>query len=459
MRRFLVVDAVALTPALLRSGVMPRLSAWAETRRLAPLAPSLPAVTCTGHADLLCGAPPRVHGAVGNGWYFRDLAEVWLWRQSAALLQAPTIFDRWREAAPAARTAQLFWWWNLPSRADLSLTPRPTYWADGRKGPDVHSWPPELRRRLRRRLGDFPLFQFWGPGAGIRSTRWIVDAVLDVLAEERPALTLAYLPHLDYDLQRFGPEGPEARRAAAELDAELARLLARADADGIETIVLSGYGIEPVARAAFPNRALREAGLLAVHPAANGALLDPGRSRAFAVCDHQCAHVYVAAPADRPAVRALLAGLEGVAEVLEGAELAARGLDHPRSGELFLLAAPGWWFAYPYWAGDDAEPDFARTVDIHRKPGYDPCELFLDPARPLLKARLALKLLAKAAGFRTVFDVVPLDPGLVRGSHGRPPASPERGPLWLGPAELLPSGAEPLPAWRALERVTPAESP
>lgn len=454
MRHILVLDVVALTPKLLGGGAMPRLAAFAAARVLRPLAPSLPAVTCTAQADMLCGVTPAVHGAVANGWYFRDLAEVWLWRQSANLLQAPTVLERWRAHHPGSPTAQLFWWWNLPSRADVSVTPRPAYWADGRKTPDFHAHPPALRERLRRRLGEFPLFRFWGPGAGLESTRWIVDATLDVLREERPGLTLSYLPHLDYDLQRHGPDGAAARAAAAAVDREVGRLLDHAAGAGIEVVVVSEYGIEAVSRAAWPNRALREAGLLAVHPAANGALLDPGRSRAFAVCDHQCAQVYVADPADLAAARALLEGLDGVERVLGRREMEERGIGHERAGELLLVARPGWWFAYPYWSDGDREPDFARTVDIHRKPGYDPCELFLDPARPFLKARLAAKLLARRLGFRNVLDVVPLDPTLVRGSHGRPPSDPASGPLWIGPVTLLPDPDAPiLPAWRALERL------
>ncbi|HEX9794506.1 MAG TPA: alkaline phosphatase family protein, partial [Planctomycetota bacterium] len=383
------------------------------------------------------------HGAVANGWYFDDLAEVWLWRQSANLLQAPTIFERWRAAHPGSPSAQIFWWWNLPSRADLAVTPRPTYWADGRKGPDVHAFPPALRARLDERLGDFPLFQFWGPVAGIAATRWIVSATLDVLQTDRPGLTLAYLPHLDYDLQRFGPAGPHALAAATAVDAEAGRLLDHAHAEGIDVVVVSEYGIEPVAQAAFPNRALRRAGLLQVHAARNGALLDPGNSCAFAVCDHQCAHVYMADAADLPRVRTLLEGLDGVEQVLDRTAMAALGLDHPRSGALFAIAAPGWWLAYPYWDGADREPDFARTVDIHRKPGYDPCELFFDPDKALLKPRLALKLLGKKLGFRTKMDVVPLDTALVKGSHGRAPSSPDDAPVWIGSADLAPPGAQP----------------
>ncbi len=450
MRRVLVLNLVGLTPSLVHSGAMPAVAAHARRHGLRPLQPDLPAVTCTVQASMLMGASPRVHGAVANGWYFRDLAEVWLWRQSVGLIdqagRLPSVFTRWRAAHPESPSAQLFWWWNLPSHADLSLTPRPTYWADGRKGPDVHAQPLQLRERLRQELGDFPLFEFWGPRAGIASTRWIAAAALNVLRTERPGLTLVYLPHLDYDLQRYGPHGPEARRAAAELDAEAGKLLAWAESEDADALIVSEYGIEAATGAAFPNRALRAAGLLQIHPARNGALLDPGNSRAFAVCDHQCAHVYVRDPADLPRTRALLAALDGVERVFGGDELAALGLDHPRSGELFLLAAPGRWFAYPYWDPErDQEPDFARTVDIHRKPGYDPCELLLDPTRPWLRARLGAKLLAKRLGFRTRFDPVPLDAGLVRGTHGRPPARSEEGPVWIGPERLAP-GPEPVVA-------------
>lgn len=462
MRRILVLNVVGLTPSLLASGAMPALAAHARKHGLRALRPSLPAVTCTVQASMLFGAPPSATGAVGNGWYFRELAEVWLWRQSVGLVDGggrlPSVFTRWRRAHPDSASAQLFWWWNLPSHADLSLTPRPTYWADGRKGPDVHAHPVALRARLRERCGDFPLFEFWGPRAGIASTRWIADAALETLRVERPGLALVYLPHLDYDLQRFGPAGPEALRAAGEVDAEAARLLAWAEAEDADMIVLSEYGITAARGAVEPNRALRREGLLAVHPAQNGALLDPGNSRAFAVCDHQCAHVYVRDAQDRPRVRALLAALDGVERVCAGAELAALGLAHPRSGEFFLIAAPGRWFAYPYWLPElgDAEPDFARTVDIHRKPGYDPCELILDPARPLLKARLGAKLLAKKLGFRTRFDPVPLDASLVRGTHGRAPDDPREGPVWIGPARLAPGDAAVLSAEQALAGIAPA---
>ncbi|KAA3604268.1 MAG: alkaline phosphatase family protein [Planctomycetota bacterium] len=438
MNRYLLLNVVGLTESLMQSGAMPQLQAFAEKRAVRRLQPDLPAVTLTSQASMLTGKAPSDHGIVGNGWYFRNLAEVWLWRQSCHLLQASTILERWRQERPDDASANLFWWFNLPSQADLSLTPRPTYWADGRKGPDVHSGPPALGRELQAKLGDFPLFQFWGPGAAIASSRWIADAAVEVLQSRQPGLCLVYLPHLDYDLQRFGPSGPEAARAAAELDVELAKLLQQGLSQGFEILVVSEYGITPVKAAVYPNQALRRGGWLQVHPARNGALLDPGHSRAFAVCDHQCAHVYVADPHDLEPVRKCLQELPGVAEIYGSAELEKLGLNHVRTGELFLVADRDHWFAYPYWSEQDQEPDFARTVDIHRKPGYDPCELFLDPSQPGLKLKLGLKLLGKKLGFRTLFNPVPLDTSLVRGSHGRLPEQPEHGPIWIGPEALAP---------------------
>lgn len=476
----LVLNVVGLTPSLLSH--MPRLSRWAETQAHYPLQPDLPAVTCTVQASMLTGRKPGSdaalgdgHGAVANGWYFRDLAEVWLWRQSSELITGvadrgkgpasrgegpqanaviPTVFDRWRAAHPDSPSAQLFWWWNLPSRADLSLTPRPTYYADGRKGPDVHSHPSALRERLQAAHGAFPLFQFWGPGAGIASSQWILDTAADVLRTEQPGLTLVYVPHLDYDLQRFGPHGPEAEAAAKELDAALTPLLDQAEAAGQQLIVLSEYGIDPVDRCVEPNRLLRSRGWLAIHPAENGSLLDPGNSAAFAVCDHQLAHVYVQDPAQIDEVAAALGELEGVAEVWTGEAIAQAGLAHERSGEIVLLAEAGSWFGYRYW-NDEPEPDFARTIDIHRKPGYDPCELRFDPTLSAPRLRAAFKLLKKKLGFRTTMNLIGLDTSVVQGSHGRPPSSTEHGPVWIGPESLARPVDGTIPAHAALAGIAP----
>jgi len=442
MKKVLVLNLVGLNRALLESGAMPAVQAYAQQQRLLEVVPPLPAVTCTAQADMLMGCNANKHGGVANGWYYRELSEIWLWRQSVKLIDGKgsleSVLQRWKRHYPDSTTAQIFWWWNLPGHADWSITPRPTYYADGRKGQDTQSAPASLRLKLQEKLGDFPLFRFWGPGANIASTRWIAEAVCYTMRTLEAGLVLGYLPHLDYDLQRYGPNSTQARTAAAELDKEVARLLQEAQLLGYQVILLSEYGIEEVHTAVFPNRALRDAGLLDVHPARNGALLDPGNSRAFAVCDHQVAHVYVHEPADLAKVRKILSALPGVETIYAGEDLAGIGLDHERSGELVLVAAAGYWFAYPYWTGADKEPDFARTVDIHRKPGYDPCELLFDPAISFLKTRLAFKLLGKKLGQRTLMNVIPTDTSLIRGSHGRPPSSAALAPVWIGPAELAP---------------------
>ncbi len=274
----------------------------------------------------------------------------------------------------------------MASSADYAVTPRPIYKADGRKLPDCYAQPSALRGELTAKLGAFPLFSFWGPATDIASSRWIADAALHVMATRDPTLTLVYLPHLDYGLQRLGPDDPAIVKDLGEIDAVAGMLIDAAASSGRRVLIVSEYGIVPVSRPVHINRVLREAGLLAVRDEDGGELLDPPQSRAFALADHQVAHVYVADKSDVPRVRALIERVDGVAEVWGEAEKRAHGLDHERSGELVVLAEPDAWFTYYYWLEDAHAPDFARTVEIHRKPGYDPVELFLDPAIALSQA-------------------------------------------------------------------------
>jgi predicted AlkP superfamily pyrophosphatase or phosphodiesterase len=436
MKPVLVLDVVGLTARQVGART-PHLAALAKRGALAPMDAVLPAVTLPMQATWLTGRSPAEHGAVGNGWYFRELGEALLWRQPNALVAGPKVYERARQRDPRFTCAKLFWWWNLGAAVDWSLTPRPFYPADGRKLPAVYGTPrpgpegPGFEAELERALGPFPFFDFWGPKAGLASSRWLTDAALWTLANKRPTLTLVYLPHLDYDHQRFGPEDPRSLAALGEVDGLVGELVRAADALGAVTVVLSEYGLERVDRPVAVNRALREAGLLAVRPTPAGEVLDPFASRAFAVVDHQVAHVYVTDERDRARTRTLLEGLPGVAAVLDDAGKRAHGLDHPRSGELVCVAAKGAWFSYPYWLDERAAPDFARTVDIHRKPGYDPCELFVDPRLRFPKLRVARRLAQKKLGMRYLMDVIPLDASLVRGSHGRLPDDPLDGPVFL----------------------------
>ncbi len=435
----LVLNVVGLTPTLLRHA--PVLQALAAKGGARPLTTVLPAVTTTVQSTLLTGLPPRGHGIVANGWYFRDLSEVWLWRQSNKLVHGEKLWEAAKRRDPAFTCAQLFWWYNMYASVDYAVTPRPMYLADGRKLPDIHTHPAALRDELQGALGEFPLFRFWGPGADIESSRWIARSVLHVLEHQRPTLTLAYLPHLDYDLQRLGPHHPGIPAQVAAVDALCAPLIAKAKALGAHVVVLSEYGVTEVTRPVHINRALRQAGWLRVRLERGLEQLDAGASEAFAVADHQIAHVYVAQPELVPEVAACLAALPGVETVLGDAGKRAAGLDHARSGELVAVARPDSWFTYYHFLDDARAPDFARTVDIHRKPGYDPVELFIDPRLRFPKLAVASRLAKKALGMRYLMDVIGLDATVVRGSHGRPTDRAEDGPLFITSApELLADG-------------------
>jgi predicted AlkP superfamily pyrophosphatase or phosphodiesterase len=441
MRRTVVLNVVGLTGALLGART-PHLAALARAGGQRPLRTVFPAVTCTVQSTFTTGLLPREHGAVANGWYFRDLSEVWLWRQSNRLVAGEKIWEAALRRDPAFTCAVLFWWYNMYSIATYAVTPRPMYPADGRKLPDIYTEPADLREELQARLGQFPLFDFWGPGADIVSSRWIAACACHVYDTRRPTLTLVYLPHLDYNLQRLGPDHPAIARDLRAIDALCGELIEHVRRDGARVIVLSEYGITPVAGAVHPNRALREAGLLRVRTELGRELLDAGASEAFAVADHQVAHVYVKRPERVAEVRRLLEELPGVEAVLDEEGKAKMALDHPRSGELVAVAAPDRWFTYYYWLDDRVAPDFARTVDIHRKPGYDPVELFLDPALRAPRLKIAWTLFKKALGFRYLMDVIPLDASLVRGSHGRLPDDPAASPVFLSSEPgLLPADA------------------
>ncbi len=440
--RIALLNVVGLTPRLITDAT-PRLRAFRDAGTLASVDPALPAVTCTAQSNYLTGTPPAAHGIVGNGWFDRDLAEVQFWKQSNRLVRGPKLWETLRQRHPGYTCAKLFWWYNMYSSADWSITPRPMYPADGRKFFDVYAWPYAIRPEIKQELGEFPFPGFWGPVAGRDSpqgpadaaTRWIAASAEWIERRHRPDLSLVYLPHLDYNLQRLGPRDPAIRRDLSELDAIVGGLLDFYAAHGVEVALLSEYGITAVDTPIHLNRLFRERGWLVVKEELGLELLDPGASRVFAVADHQVAHLHVQDPALLGAVREVVAGIPGVAEVLDAHGKHARGLDHPRAGDLVAVAEENAWFTYYYWLDDARAPDFARTVDIHRKPGYDPVELFTDPAftRLGLQARVAWRLLRKKLGFRMLMDLIPLDASLVRGSHGCRPRDSADWPLLMTP--------------------------
>lgn len=408
---------------------------------------------------MLTGHRPSRHGIVANGWLFRETMEVRFWQQSNRLLEARPVYSRlrehWAERGKMFHCAKLFWWFNQGADVTMSVTPKPWYGADGNKVFGITGVPADLPADLEKSLGPFPFQSFWGPMAGLPATEWIARCAVEILVRRQPHLTLVYLPHLDYDPQRHGPEGCDLPKVVKQLDDACAPLLDAARSVGARVWIVSEYGHCQVDRPVYLNRELRMDGLLEVRRGPFGEMIDAFTSPAIAVCDHQIAHIYVNRPEGATRVRHVLEQTAGVAKVYSGDERADLALYHPRSGDLVALSEPRAWFAYPYWLDDLDAPDFARTVDIHRKPGFDPCELFFDPKLRLPTLRAAWRLAQKKLGFRTLFDVIPLDACLVRGSHGLPAADPLDRPILAADGAAPSADSLPMTAvydllWQAL---------
>ena len=448
MNRTAVINVVGLTESLVGED-MPRIRNFLHRGTKANITPAFPAVTCTAQSSYVTGSTPEQHGIVGNGWYDRELAEVQFWKQSNHLVHGQKIWDELRSLDPKFTCAKLFWWYNMYSTADYSITPRPMYPADGRKVFDIYTAPFSIRTEIKKDLGEFPFPTFWGPAAGIKTpqgepdacSRWIAESAKWIEQKYSPMLNLIYLPHLDYNLQRLGPKHPDVAQDLRLIDAIVGDLIAFFETRGVQIILLSEYGITPVDTPVHLNRILRQKNFLTIKEELGRELLDYGASRAFAVADHQVAHIYLKHPSDEKEVRLLLETVPGVEKVLGAKEKKEMQIDHPRAGDLIAVARENAWFTYYYWLEDAKAPDFGRCVDIHRKPGYDPAELFLDPKIPAVKLKILWRLLQKKLGFRMLLDVIPLDAQLVKGSHGRIPESPADFPIFISSRrELVPNG-------------------
>ncbi len=430
MQRVAVVNVVGLSKSLLPQ--LPRLAARARRDGVQTFRPVLPAVTCAAQATYLTGLPVAGHGVVGNGWHDRESGEVRFWRQANAIIRGEKVWDRLRRKHGNFTCANVFWWFNMHSSVDWSITPRPLYPADGRKVFDVHTQPMGMREEVKTDLGDFPFPAFWGPRAGIASSEWIAASARWIEQRHQPALALVYLPHLDYGLQKLGPGAPEMTAELAAIDRTAAELCDWFESRGVKVLVVSEYGISRVTRPVHLNRLFRQHGWLAIKDELGHDALIAGDSTVFAVADHQVAHNYVQGKDKHADVRAALAGVPGIERVIDAAELWGDGPARARGGDLLAVAEPDAWFSYQFWDDEARAPDYARTVDIHRKPGYDPAELFVDPALACPQARVAKFLLKKKLGMRALLEVVPLDDSLVRGSHGRDEVPEAEQPVLIG---------------------------
>lgn len=430
MRKTVVINVVGLTKRLIGEHT-PHIKSFLEKGKQAVIRPVLPAVTCTAQSTYLTGKYPSEHGIVGNGWYFKDECEVKFWRQSNKLVQSEKLWDVLKKKDSNFTCANMFWWYNMYSMVDYSVTPRPNYLADGRKIPDCYSHPAELRDTLQDQLGTFPLFHFWGPKTTIKSSQWIADATLKTDALYNPTLTLVYLPHLDYNIQRYGLDFDSIGKDLKEIDTVIGQLLSHYEKQEAHIVLLSEYGITDVDNPIHLNRVLREEGYVQIRTERGLELLDAGASRAFAVADHQIAHIYLNDKTLKAKVKKLIENLDGVEKVLSDGEITDANLDHQRCGDLVVVADSRSWFTYYFWLDDTKAPDFARMVDIHKKPGYDPVEMLTDPKDPFVMPKVIGKLIRKKLGFRTVMDIIPLDAKLVKGSHGRIPEDEMDYPVFM----------------------------
>ncbi len=433
MQRLAIINVVGLTNRHIGDST-PKISAFVSRKenRLARIRPDVPAVTCSAQATYLTGLIPRNHGIVGNGWYDREYAEHRFWKQSNRLVHGKKLWEAIRDIDPHTTCANLFWWFNMYSTADITVTPRPIYCADGKKVFDIASTPAEVANTLKKRIGRFPFQHFWGPMADIKSSEWIAKAAQWVEQHYQPHIKLVYLPHLDYNLQRLGPNDPAIEQDLQEIDAIVGNLIEYFEERATKVVLLSEYGITPVDRPVHLNRIFREHGWISIKEELGHDTLDLGACQAFAIADHQVAHVYVNNPAIHDKVKAVLEATDGVEEVIGGQMLHFSGLNHSRAGDLVVVSDARSWFTYYFWEDDRLAPDYARTVDIHRKPGYDPVELFFDPKVSMPKVKASRKVLGSTMGFRTLMNVVPLDATLVKGSHGRVPENMDDWPLLIG---------------------------
>ncbi len=432
--RTAVLNIVGLTPRHIGPD-MPFIRRFLarEENRLIHITPQLPAVTSSMQATYLTGKPSGGHGIVANMWYDSAYAEHRCWKQSNHLVEGRKLWEHIRdEYDPAFTCAKVFWWNNMYSTADYQITPRPIYCADGKKVFDIQTSPMDLRKKIKRKLGAFPFPAFWGPAAGLASSEWIAKSAKWFEDHFSPGLNLVYLPHLDYNLQRLGPDSPQIALDLSAIDAVVEDLVTYLEKRGVQVVLLSEYGITQVDRPIHLNRLFREKGWISWRDELKREMIDLGNCKAFAIPDHQVAHIYVTDPTLLDEVAEMVRKIEGVTAVYTREEQEAMGLRHERSGDLIAVSDERSWFTYYYWKSDRKAPDFARCVDIHRKPGYDPVELFINPKFWFPKLKVAFRLAKKMLGFRMLMDLIPLDAALVKGSHGCIPRDPADHPVLIG---------------------------
>ncbi len=345
--------------------------------------PSLfPALTCPIQATLRTGLPPQAHTLLANGFYDKHTRRTAFWEQSSALVKGARIWEKTRTSDH--RIGMYFFQQSLGEAVDELLSPAPIHTHGGGLIMATYQKPPSLLKKQN----PVPLWRYWGPLASPQVGNTIASALAERIRRgDAPETMLVYLPTLDYDLQRYGVSSSKIERSIRLFCQQLETLVAAARDDQREVTILGDYVISDVtASPVYLNSHLAEAGYFRTREIKGMLYPDFHETTAFALCDHQVALIYAQADAVSH-VQPLLEGCPGVAKVHAGVGDVA----------FILEAEKGTWFAYPWWTHPQQAPDYATHVDIHNKPGFDPCELL----------------------FGKMPFSISLDASRIRGTHGR----------------------------------------
>lgn len=418
-KKLLVLNVVGLTKSSIKSCSLPNISRILSSVPVLSMNTSFPAVTCSVQATLTSGYPPSEHGIVSNGIYDRQTHQVSFWEQYSSLVERPRIWDLMKQHDPRLKVAVLFWQNSLYANADIIVTPKPIH-LDNQMIMWCYSKPVGFYEEIAEKQGEFDLKSYWGPLSSIKSSQWIAGAAIHTIVRHKPDLVLVYLPHLDYSAQKNGPESEEFRKSTLELDGMIGDILAALEennAKEYEIALVSEYGFNTVNHSVSPNLLLRQSGLLSVRKIKEKEYIDYEHSKAFAMADHQVTHLFIK-PGYEDDVKSGMRNHEGIAQTLDRKMQKSLKIDHARSGELILCSQKHSWFNYHWWEEEKFAPDFTFNVDIHRKPGYDPLELFMD-----FKTRTILH-----------------DTTLVKGSHGIIGDDPDSLPIFATSIPVSSSG-------------------
>jgi predicted AlkP superfamily pyrophosphatase or phosphodiesterase len=329
---------------------------------------------------------------IANGFFDRKLCKTFFWEQSSSLYEGKRIWEKFR--SDGGTVGQICWQQSIGTDSDLIISPAPIHKHHGGMIQDFYSEPSGIYSSLCNKIGhEFNLHSYWGPFTSISSTRWIAAAASELLvSNDSTDMLMVYLPHLDYDLQKYGPDSPKIKSSFAQIETEIERLFVSAKLAGYEVFLFGDYTITHAEQPIYPNRILWDAGYFTGRNIKGRLYPDLYTSKAFAMVDHQIAHIYLKDKNDLEKTAGVFENVSGVLRILTRKEI-----KHERCGDLIIEAASGCWFAYPWWEKSSQAPDYAGHVDIHNKPGFDPCELFISLWPPM---------------------GISQDAGRIRGTHG-----------------------------------------